>query len=111
MNKEIAISKDTFIEYMQHICDYMEFDDKLNSVFRDYRRIFDDEADVMLPSVFLIDVVELLKAATNDEDDWIGYFIFELNCGKSWKPGTVTQDDMDIPLGTTEDLWNVLVSK
>lgn len=46
-----------------------------------------------------------------DRDNWIEYFCFDLNFGKKWEPGFVTQKDgTDIKLETPEDLYDYLVS-
>lgn len=112
MKKNILIDKKEFTGYMERIRNYLEFDDKLNGLLRDYRHMFVDDIEIKLPTVFLVDTVNLLEMVTADEDEWISYFIFELDCGKSWKPGTVTeQDGTDIPLGTIDDLWNLLVEE
>lgn len=54
------------------------------------------------------EVTKYLKAQFNDEFDWISYWMWELNFGENWKPGTVTENGNDIPLKTIDDLWNLL---
>lgn len=112
MKKNILISKEKFTGFMKHICNYLDFDDNLNGLLRNYRHIFSDDIEIILPTVFLVDTVNLLELVTADEEEWISYFVFELDCGKSWKPGAVTnQDGTDIPLGTIDDLWRQLVQE
>lgn len=60
-------------------------------------------------------MVELLIAATsekyNTEED-IYYFIYELDCGREWKPGMVTdKDGNDIKMGTIRDLYDYIVKE
>ena len=44
-----------------------------------------------------------------DKDEWIDYFCFELDFGKKWKEGVITEKDgTDIILKTAEDLYNLL---
>lgn len=44
--------------------------------------------------------------------DDISYYMWELNFGKNWRPGTVTDvNGKDIPLKNSEDLWNILTEK
>lgn len=38
----------------------------------------------------------------------IDYYMWELDFGKKWKPGTITVDGNDIPLRNSKDLWNIL---
>lgn len=63
----------------------------------------------------IIDAIDsltiFLKEEFNDENDWIEYYLYELDCGKKWVPGTVTFDDVDIKLSTPEDLYNILKSE
>lgn len=68
-------------------------------------------------TIELIEVFSSLSAVTDllsyifcdDEDDWIGYYCWELDMGKNWKPGMVTKDGKDIPLGTVRDLYELLI--
>lgn len=46
------------------------------------------------------------------ESGWIGYWLYELECGKRWEPGSVEDDDgKEVKLETIQDLWNVLTEK
>lgn len=57
-------------------------------------------------------VVNLLGLMMHDSNDWIGYWLYELNYGKDWKPGCITdENDNDIKIETEEDLYNFLVSE
>lgn len=54
-------------------------------------------------------VVELLSKATGDDNDWIGYWVYELDCGEKYSEGTVTDTDgRNIRLKTISDLWDLL---
>lgn len=47
----------------------------------------------------------------DEENDWIGYFAFELDWGEKYTPGKVKdQDGNEIPLATYEDLYVLLVN-
>ena len=69
-------------------------------------------------SIELIEVFSSLSAVTSllsyvfcdEEEDWIGYYCWELDMGKNWKPGMITaKDGKDIPLGTVRDLYELLI--
>lgn len=68
-------------------------------------------------TIELIEVFSSLSAVTNllsyifcDEEDWVGYYCWELDMGKNWKPGMITsKDGKDIPLGTVRDLYELLI--
>ncbi len=54
-------------------------------------------------------VVDLLKDAVNDDSDWIGYYLWELDWGEKWKKGTITsKNGKEIPLKDYDDLWEIL---
>ena len=40
--------------------------------------------------------------------DDLDYFLYELDCGKKWKSGTITIDGKDIKLRNAEDLWEMI---
>lgn len=100
-----------FEKHMKRIVRSISFQDKIDEISRDF---WDDcELDFSLMPPNQIDsVIELLEYIMRDEDDWIGYWVFELDCGKRYKPGIVTEKDgADIPLETIEDLWNLLTKE
>lgn len=74
----------------------------------------DDYTDIFTPEwitgISLIDdVIELLELTMNDEDHWIGYWLFERDCGESW--GDTTAFDADghpFVLKTQQQLYDYL---
>ena len=53
--------------------------------------------------------LELLKELFNDtEDEWIEYWMFDLDFGEKWRPGMVEIKGQDIKLQTIEDLYGIL---
>ncbi len=55
-------------------------------------------------------VFDILKDAMKDNDDWIPYFVYELDWGSKYEPGSITEaDGKVIPLGTLSDLYDLLV--
>lgn len=57
----------------------------------------------------LIDIIEL---AMNDigKHTWIDYFIYDLDYGRNYKKGCVTDYGRNVPLKTSADLWDLLLS-
>ena len=54
-------------------------------------------------------LLDVVADAFDDRDDWISYFIFELEFGKNYRPGMIRgKDGTDIPLATYEDLYRLL---
>lgn len=54
-------------------------------------------------------IIFLLEHIFCDKSHWISYFIYDLDCGKGWKPGTIIDSfGNDIKLKTVQDLWKLL---
>ena len=45
-----------------------------------------------------------------DEEDWIGYYIWESDWGKTF-PCVWDEEGKEIPLETLQDLYNIIVEK
>ena len=57
-------------------------------------------------------LLELLTEVMNDtETRWIEYYCYDIDFGRDWKPGTVTDETGDIPLSSTDDLWRLLTNE
>lgn len=92
--------------------------DKIENCYRDLEKIekimeinlresktFDSlyETINFLSSLFYTE--EELEKYVND----ISFYAWELNFGKNWRSGTVTDvNGKDVPLKNSEDLWNIL---
>lgn len=53
--------------------------------------------------------IELLEYCTKDSDknSNLSYFLWELDCGRNWKHGSITDEQgRDIKCETIDDLWN-----
>ena len=51
----------------------------------------------------------MLRDITHDENDWIGYYIYELDWGEKYEDGMITDEFGNIvPLRTYDDLINLL---
>ena len=106
MNK--IISKEDFIAIIEDIKGVNDYHNGLNNYFRKSGvdgYIFQPDCTAS--------VIKLLHNIFGeaDRDEWIDYFCFELDFGKKWKEGTITEKDgTDIKLETPEDLYNYLCS-
>lgn len=107
---KIKISKKQFKDIIKSIKKQYKYDRECQKAFK-----------IILPqdhiigydnSIIVEGIIELLSNLTNDESDWIRYWIYELDFGKKWKLGTITEKDKsDVPLKTINDLWNILNKK
>lgn len=98
-----------FKRYMDNIVKIVEFEDKYNDLCREMNF---ECCEIRFPSL-IDDCVALLTTIMNDREcEWISYWVFELDCGKKYEPGTVKEADGSvIPLATIEDLYQLLISK
>jgi hypothetical protein len=53
-------------------------------------------------------LLNLLKSTMKDAYEWIDYWIYELECGKKYRTGSITQDGKPIKLKTIADLYALL---
>ena len=107
------ISKDKFCEIIQHIGFLQEQSERINLVLQDplYKNITNDFVNAYAFNNPIIeqDLVDVLENMFDDTDHWISYYLYELECGRSWKPGIIkNKNGEDISLKTAEDLYNLL---
>lgn len=102
----MPITFERFKHTMETLVDNWHMQKELDQIYRKYRR-GTDMPDSVLEDV----VVALLEEILHDrETGWISYWLYELDCGKNYRPGSVTEaDGILIPLESLEDLWNLLV--
>jgi hypothetical protein len=102
------VDKKTFIKLMQELI-------QLQRLERDCQRVFkklDPGFNFWTLGKYENIVVEALGASLNDKDDWIAYWLYELNCGKNAKNGTVKdKNGKNIPIKTLSDLYDLMRRK
>jgi hypothetical protein len=100
------MNKTLFINCLQDLKSQFEYLDRMQEAFK-----------VILPQDYitgfdygkLIDShLALLAHVMGDVNDWIDYFVWELNFGEKWEEGMVTDNEKDVKLQTIDDLWNLL---
>lgn len=98
---------DEFKKYMEQIVNMIRFEDDLADLCISFRQ---EDCRITFPNM-LDSCVNLLSFIMNDEEEeWISYWVFELDCGKKYEPGMVRDaDGTEIPLATIEDLYNLLI--
>lgn len=104
------ISYEEFERYIDSIQMVLDVENSLMAISSDVRTKSKSEFTLYYPSL-ISEVIELLGKEVDDKDDWISYFIFELDFGKQ---NDVLQvkgcDGNEIPLKTTKDLWSIIKS-
>ena len=106
-----TITKDLFVTCIQSIQDTYDFQMSVSGLAskynREHRHEYVDLGSFEYPDCTTA-LQELLEVATYDTSGWISYFCWELDFGREYKPGTVTDNGKDVPLATIDDLWEVL---
>ncbi len=109
------MDKNTFIESIEAIKKQEKYD---NKVAKYLGKAFPDafEANLRPNNSFILNqLIKILQIENNDFGDsnsWIDYFCYELDFGKEYKAGMVTdKNDKNIDISTPEKLWEFLNKK
>lgn len=66
--------------------------------------------DKLYQTAMFEEVLELLGHIFEDKDEWIDYWVWELNYGEKWHEGCITESDgTDIKLQSSADLYQFLI--
>lgn len=99
------LSKEEFTKIIESYKKSFDFTDELNKLFDRY----DCDGEIY-PPIGSEDVVTLLEFIFDDRDEWISYWIFELDFGKEYEDGYIKdRDGKHIPLKTSDNLYDLLV--
>lgn len=105
----MLVNKNDFIEIINRLKDYRNLQDKINDLFKDL--LDNKEQDFCNAGSICIGhesvVVKLLEDMF--ETDLLSWWIYELDYGKEYKPGCLTEDDMEIDVSTADKLYDVLM--
>lgn len=100
------ISKDTFVKTMHQL---KKFDDDMNAVDEAFHKLNPDFCSFYLTTPADM-VVNILEDVFEDKDNWISYFVFELNYLDGYKPGCVLDaNDEEIDVSTWEKVYDFLI--
>ena len=100
------ISKETFVNTMTRL---ELLDDHMSDVDTALRALSPDFCGFYIPEVVQI-VLDLLKDAFNDDNDWIGYLVCEQDFLHSLKPGDVLDENNNpIDLDSWEKVYDFLI--
>jgi hypothetical protein len=107
MEKEIMnITKEEFLKYMKSIEVFLQESEDSNKAIK---LLCDDSFYVKKGDLLLDSYIELLKKLTNDENNWIEYFVFECRFGKN--ENKVTINNKTFRLNSVEKLWGILIGE
>jgi len=102
------ISKESFIKMMDALQKQEEFDreahNKLGEIFTDFEGYYGNDLINIFP--------EILGDEMGDKDDWIFYFMYDLDYGTAYKEGDIAEKDGTIiDLSTAEKLYDFLIKE
>lgn len=101
----MTLTKTEFAKYIKSLKDNWNFGNELMNLFDKYH----GDIGICQSPDCSIALAKLLSRVMNDKNDWIGYFCYELDFGKNWAPGMITDiNGKDISLATVDDLWDLL---
>lgn len=105
--KELPLTRELFTKTLNFIQEQWDVTRKINELFTE---AFEDS--VFYPYFkYEAVLVKVLAAAMQDKEEWIEYFIYELNMGKEYQPGNITVNGENIKLATIDDLYDLLVKE
>ena len=100
----LPITYEKFEEVIESLKKYWTFQDGIYQFGIDMYNVAPDRV--------VEKTVELLEMVMSDtKNHWISYYLFDLKCGKEFEMGTVILNNEAIPLKTTKDLWNLLLTE
>lgn len=108
--KDFKISFEDFERHLDDAVSILHLQDTLYGAVSDYNAEHrKSEFDFGYFPTLIDNLVELLETLTEDEDHWISYWMFDLDCGRRYVDGCVRDEDGHIIfLKTVKDLWELL---
>lgn len=103
--KYVSMTKKTFVETINAIKDYHTKINNIQTVLEE-----NCQDSIFWPPSLEETLINVLEDCFNDDADFIGYFIYELEFGSKWEPGYVEDNGKDIKTQTPEDLYDYLVN-
>jgi hypothetical protein len=69
------------------------------------------DGPIMFTDEIVDSLIDMLEEYFEDENEWISYWMFELDFGSKWQSGMVQIEGKDVKLQTIEDLYNILMER
>lgn len=102
------MKREKFIELMRELVSIKEAEHNLNTAFKAFEPDFNFICFGRYETLF----VNCIKEAMNDYNDWIGYWLYELNCGKNAKKNSVQYNNGKcVPIKTLDNLYEIIINK
>ena len=109
--KQVLLTKEEFVDVLNRLRESRDLVDKVEALFRDSRENvecdFCNAAGLQISHESI--VVNLLQRIMLDKREDISYFIYELDYGREYKHGCVTDSNGIVDMGTPEALYELLM--
>lgn len=105
MSKQI--SYDDFKRHLSDIEKIIRLEDNVIRLSSDYSKKSTEEFRLSFPTL-VTNAIELLEVMLDDKDEWISYYIFELDFNKTGETTEVGIDGKNYPLNSIKDLWELI---
>lgn len=110
---EVPLAKQEFVDILIRLRGATELVDKVEKLFRDSRENL--ECDFCNGAGLQIShegiVVKLLEKLMQDRGGIISYFIYELDFGREYREGCVSDNNGNIDISTPEKLYDLLMAE
>ena len=101
------MTKQKFVEYVNRFITLTKLEDDVDAAMKEISPNFGG-FHLELHELLILDLLREYSGDTK-ENDWISYWIYELECGKKYRKGTITdKDGKEIKLRTAEDLYELI---
>ena len=110
---EVPLTKQEFVDILSRLREATELVDKVEELFRDSRENlecdFCNDAGLQISHEGI--VVKLLERLMRDNAGNISYFIYELDYGREYREGCVSDKNGNIDISTPEKLYDYLMKE
>jgi len=102
------MNKEQFTKYIKELVRIKTEVEKVENVIRK-SPLNDNISIITLGSGYYESLIlNILKDAINDTGDWIGYWLYEVECGKLAKKNSVQVKGKNTPIKTISNLYDLI---
>lgn len=101
------ISKEVFVNTMNKLQD---LDKKMDAADKAFKALDSDFCSFYVTGIFDT-TFDLLKEAINDNDDWIGYFVYERDWLRDYELGDIEDNGVPVKIENWEDVYDFIISE
>ena len=106
------LTKQQFTKHLTRLIELKKEEEKITNLMRKSKLKDDFNGSLFGISLYEDLSVKILADAMDDKNDWIGYWLYELEYGARYKKGFVTdKDDKEIKMKSISDLYKCLTKK